>query len=91
MITGNYDEKHSPEARNARPFFNLFPTPRAGHAAAGGHVTEPRKFVTIGGVDRREFLARSGGLGLGGVARSRAIRADQSRRRSCSGTRSGRM
>ena len=25
-------------------------------------MTEPRKFVTIGGVDRREFLARSGGL-----------------------------
>jgi DMSO/TMAO reductase YedYZ molybdopterin-dependent catalytic subunit len=25
-------------------------------------VTEPRKFLTIGGVDRREFLARSGGL-----------------------------
>ena len=25
MITGNYDEKLSPEARNARPFYNLFP------------------------------------------------------------------
>ena len=25
MITGNYDEKHSPEARNARPFYHLFP------------------------------------------------------------------
>jgi len=25
MITGNYDEKRSPEARNARPFYNLFP------------------------------------------------------------------
>jgi Ni/Fe-hydrogenase b-type cytochrome subunit len=25
MITGNYDEKLSPEARNARPFHNLFP------------------------------------------------------------------
>jgi DMSO/TMAO reductase YedYZ molybdopterin-dependent catalytic subunit len=25
-------------------------------------MTEPRKFLTIGGVDRREFLARSGGL-----------------------------
>jgi hypothetical protein len=25
MITGNYDEKRSPEARNARPFHNLFP------------------------------------------------------------------
>ena len=24
MITGNYDEKHSPEARNARPFYHLF-------------------------------------------------------------------
>ena len=25
MITGNYDEQRSPEARNARPFYNLFP------------------------------------------------------------------
>ena len=25
MITGNYDEKQSPEARNARPFYHLFP------------------------------------------------------------------
>jgi hypothetical protein len=25
MITGNYDEKLSPEARNARPFYNFFP------------------------------------------------------------------
>ena len=25
-------------------------------------MTEPRKFLTIGGVDRREFLTRSGGL-----------------------------
>ena len=25
-------------------------------------MTDPRKFVTIGGVDRREFLTRSGGL-----------------------------
>jgi hypothetical protein len=25
MITGNYDEKLSPEARNARPFYHLFP------------------------------------------------------------------
>jgi Ni/Fe-hydrogenase b-type cytochrome subunit len=25
MITGNYDERLSPEARNARPFYNLFP------------------------------------------------------------------
>jgi Ni/Fe-hydrogenase b-type cytochrome subunit len=25
MITGNYDEKLSPEARNARPFYNIFP------------------------------------------------------------------
>ena len=25
MITGNYDEQLSPEARNARPFYNLFP------------------------------------------------------------------
>jgi thiosulfate reductase cytochrome b subunit len=25
MITGNYDEKNSPEARNARPFYHLFP------------------------------------------------------------------
>jgi cytochrome b subunit of formate dehydrogenase len=25
MITGNYDEKLSPEARNARPFYNLLP------------------------------------------------------------------
>jgi Ni/Fe-hydrogenase b-type cytochrome subunit len=25
MITGNYDEKQSPEARNARPFYHIFP------------------------------------------------------------------
>ena len=25
MITGNYDERNSPEARNARPFYHLFP------------------------------------------------------------------
>ena len=25
MVTGDYDEKLSPEARNARPFYNLFP------------------------------------------------------------------
>ena len=25
MITGNYDEKNSPEARNARPFYHIFP------------------------------------------------------------------
>jgi hypothetical protein len=25
MFTGNYDEKLSPEARNARPFYHLFP------------------------------------------------------------------
>jgi Ni/Fe-hydrogenase b-type cytochrome subunit len=25
MITGRYDERHSPEARNARPFYHLFP------------------------------------------------------------------
>ena len=25
MITGNYDDKNSPEARNARPFYHLFP------------------------------------------------------------------
>ena len=25
MITGNYDDSHSPEARNARPFVNLLP------------------------------------------------------------------
>jgi len=25
MITGNYDPSLSPEARNARPFYHLFP------------------------------------------------------------------
>jgi hypothetical protein len=25
MITGGYNEKNSPEARNARPFMNLLP------------------------------------------------------------------
>ena len=25
MITGNYDERNSPEARNARPFYHIFP------------------------------------------------------------------
>jgi hypothetical protein len=25
MITGNYNPDHSPEARNARPFYHLFP------------------------------------------------------------------
>lgn len=30
MITGNYDERNSPEARNARPFYHIFPRrPRA--------------------------------------------------------------
>lgn len=29
MITGWYDERFSPEARNARPFRNLFPRPPA--------------------------------------------------------------
>jgi hypothetical protein len=28
MITGNYDERNSPEARNARPFYHLFPRRR---------------------------------------------------------------
>ena len=28
MITGNYDEKNSPEARNARPFYHFFPRRR---------------------------------------------------------------
>lgn len=32
MITGNYDEKLSPEARNARPFYNLFPRRARGNA-----------------------------------------------------------
>jgi hypothetical protein len=32
MITGNYDEHNSPEERNARPFYHLFPR-RAGVAA----------------------------------------------------------
>jgi Ni/Fe-hydrogenase b-type cytochrome subunit len=27
MLTGRYDERHSPEARNARPFVNLRPRP----------------------------------------------------------------
>ena len=25
MITGNYDERFSPEARDARPFYHLLP------------------------------------------------------------------
>jgi hypothetical protein len=30
MITGNYNEGNSPEARNARPFYHIFPRrPRA--------------------------------------------------------------
>jgi thiosulfate reductase cytochrome b subunit len=33
MITGNYDETLSPEARNARPFYHLFP--RRAPAAPG--------------------------------------------------------
>jgi len=28
MITGWYDEEQSPEARNARPFYHLFPRRR---------------------------------------------------------------
>jgi hypothetical protein len=34
MITGNYDENLSPEKRNARPFYHLFPPRRA-------RVTQP--------------------------------------------------
>lgn len=40
MITGNYDERLSPEERNARPFYHLLPPRRAGDvvpAAEGGH------------------------------------------------------
>ena len=37
MITGNYDENRSPEARNARPFYNLFP--RRARAAPPPEVT----------------------------------------------------
>jgi Ni/Fe-hydrogenase b-type cytochrome subunit len=37
MITGNYDPSLSPEARNARPFHNLFPKRRV----AAGPPTEP--------------------------------------------------
>jgi thiosulfate reductase cytochrome b subunit len=31
MITGNYDERLSPEARDARPFYHLLPRPRPEH------------------------------------------------------------
>ena len=62
MITGSYDENALARGAQRAAVLQSFSTPRAGDAAAGGHVTEPRKFVTIGGVDRREFLARSGGL-----------------------------
>jgi Ni/Fe-hydrogenase b-type cytochrome subunit len=44
MITGNYDPSLSPEARNARPFYNLFPRSahRTAAAAPGGSPpTEP--------------------------------------------------
>jgi thiosulfate reductase cytochrome b subunit len=36
MITGWYDERFSPEARNARPFYHLFP-PRSPVAALSAH------------------------------------------------------
>jgi cytochrome b subunit of formate dehydrogenase len=34
MITGNYDPSHSPEARNARPFYHLFPRRAAATVSA---------------------------------------------------------
>jgi hypothetical protein len=33
MVTGWYDETLSPEARNARPFYHLFPPRSAGRTA----------------------------------------------------------
>jgi hypothetical protein len=34
MITGRYNENNSPEARNARPFYHLFPRRSKGEEAA---------------------------------------------------------
>jgi len=40
MITGNYDERLSPEERNARPFYHLLPPHRATKATAPGDTTQ---------------------------------------------------
>jgi len=40
MITGNYDERLSPEERNARPFYHLLPRRRTTNANASGE-TQP--------------------------------------------------
>jgi Ni/Fe-hydrogenase b-type cytochrome subunit len=42
MITGGYDATHSPEARNARPFYHLLPRPAGDRVAAPTHDDAPR-------------------------------------------------
>ena len=61
MITGNYREDLSPEARNARPFVHLLPPDKLSPLVPRDGVSHAAERL---GIDRRRFLeAGSGALG----------------------------